>query len=108
MDELKAVEKSELELIKELRNIVGVENTVALIKYYGGALIYIPKMNTVGKSFRDKAIYSDFESGFSFREIAKNYSLSEMTVRDIVRKERRFKHERTKKQCSGAGGTDNG
>lgn len=108
MDELKAIAESELELIEDLRNIIGVENTAALIKCFGGTQMYIPQMNTVVKNIRDKAIYSDFESGLSFREIAINYSLSEMTVRDLVGKERRSKRERTKKLCSGAGGTDNG
>lgn len=56
--------------------------------------MYIPQMNTVVKNIRDNAICSDFESGLSFREIAKNYALSEMTVRDIVNKERRAKRER--------------
>ena len=91
MDEMKAISESDNEVVADLRQIVGVENTAKIIKQCGGAFLYIPQMKTVLKTERDKAIYADFNTGSSFKQIALKYGISELTARDIVQKERKSK-----------------
>lgn len=95
MDELKAIEESTIDVIVDLRLSIGSENTAKLIKMCGGTQVYIPQMDTVLKSERDRLIFEDFNNGSSMKEIATKYSISEMTVRDLIRKERKLRNERT-------------
>lgn len=94
MDKIKAVSESTIETVIDLRHIIGVTNTIALIEKCGGASIYIPQMKTVLKDERDKAIYAAFNEGMSFKQIALKFEISELTARDIVQKERRNKNGR--------------
>lgn len=91
MDEMKAISESDNEVVADLRQIVGVENTAKIIKQCGGAFLYIPQMKTVLKTERDKAVYIDFSNGLSYKQIALKYSISELTARDIVQRERKSK-----------------
>lgn len=94
MDKIKAVSESTIETVADLRRIIGISNTISLIEKCGGSFIYVPQMNTVLKNERDKAIYSDFNKGISYKQIALKYGISELTVRDIVKRERRNKNGR--------------
>ena len=102
MDEMKAISESDNEVIADLRRIVGVKNTAEIVKQCGGAFLYIPLMKSLVKEERDKAIYSDYLSGASYKEIALKHSLATATVRDIINNERKLEHGRTEKQRSGA------
>lgn len=89
MDEFKVISYSDNEVVAELRRIIGTENTVKVVKLYGGAFLYIPLMKSLVKRDRDKAICSDFKSGVSYRDIALKHSLATATVREIINKERK-------------------
>lgn len=91
MDEMKAISDSNNEVIADLREIVGVQNTIKIIKQCGGAFLYIPLMKSLVKEERDKDIYLDHLSGISCKEIALKHSLATATVRDIINKERKSK-----------------
>jgi|GEM_PF-6458001 len=91
MDEMKAISDSDNEVVADLRRIVGVQNTAEIIKQCSGAFLYIPQMKTVLKTERDKAVYTNFSDGLSFKQIALKYSILELTARDIVQRERRLK-----------------
>lgn len=52
-------------------------------------LRYIPQMNTVIRKEREQSIYKDFDSGASYKEIAKKYSVSEMSVRALIKKRKK-------------------
>lgn len=82
----KAVSESDNELITELNQVIGTESTITLIEKLGGQQLYIPQMNTVLRDERNKCIYAEFNKGVSFKEISKKYSVSEMCVRDIIKR----------------------
>lgn len=92
MDIVKAFSESKLEIIVDIRQIIGVENTIKLVEKCGGTQLHIPMMKRVFKSERDASIYADYESGFSYRALAVKYELASATIRDIVNAER--KHSR--------------
>ncbi len=93
MDEMKVISDSDNEAIATLRQIVGVQNTVKIVKQCGGAFLYIPLMKSLVKEERNEAIYSDYLSGTSYKEIALKHSLATATVRDIISKERKSKND---------------
>lgn len=93
MDEMKAISESDNEVVADLRQIVGVENTAKIIKQCGGAFLYIPQMRTVLKTERDKAIYADFNAGSSFKQIALKYGISELTAVILFRKKGNQKND---------------
>lgn len=95
MDIIKAINESEVEIIVAFREAIGAENVATLIRVCGGTQFYLPQMETVLKDERNKAIYTDFCNESSLRTIASEYRISEMTVRDIIRKERKIKRELT-------------
>lgn len=94
MDEMKVISDSDNEVIADLRRIIGVQNTAKIVKQCGGAFLYIPLMKSLVKGERDKAIYQDYLSGSSYKEIALKHSLATATVRDIINKERNLKNGR--------------
>jgi Mor family transcriptional regulator len=71
---------SNLQIIAEL---IGIENTLKLVKTMGGIQLYVPKYECVIKSARNKAIKKDY-NGFNCRSLSKKYGLSEMQIRNIV------------------------
>lgn len=83
----KAVSESDNENIAELRRIIGTKSTITLIEKLGGQQLYIPQMSTVLRDERNKCIYAEFNKGKSFKEISQKYSVSEMCIRDVVKKE---------------------
>jgi len=72
---------------KEIAETIGLEAYRKLVKNYGGMHIYICKPETVLRELRNNEIYDSFD-GFNYRELAKKYSLSEKTVREIVSEKR--------------------
>lgn len=77
---------------KELAEIIGLEAYKKLVAYYGGSLLYVQKVDSVLKDTRDKELNEKF-NGYNYKELAREYGISEMTIRDIVapkRKELKF------------------
>ena len=68
---------------RELAETVGLEAYRKLVANYGGMSIYINKPETILRDLRNTEICNSF-NGFNYRELAKNYHLSEKTVREIV------------------------
>lgn len=68
---------------RELAEIIGLDAYKKLIEHFGGCQLYIPKLETILKEVRNKEIKENF-NGFNYRELAKKYHVSEMTVRKIV------------------------
>ncbi len=73
---------------KELAEVLGIEAYKRLIKYYGGTPLYVQKADSVMKDARDIELNEKFDGG-NYRELAIEYDLSEMTVRDIVAPKRK-------------------
>lgn len=97
MNELEVVAESEIDVVADLRNIIGVESAAKLIRICGGFHVYVPKMKTITKSRRDKSIYNEFTNGISIKHLARKYSLSDNMIRKIIKAERDLRRDKKKK-----------
>lgn len=70
---------------RELAETVGLEAYRSLIENFGGCQIYIPKLETALKKFRNAEIRKKF-NGENYCELAKKYNLSEIMIRKITKK----------------------
>lgn len=81
---IKYLSKEDLpEFLQELVDIMGIEAFIKLIEGYGGSSIYIPNSNSVLKPIRNRLIKKHF-NGHNYKELAKEFKISEMQVRNIV------------------------
>jgi Mor family transcriptional regulator len=70
---------------RDLAELVGIETYRRLVERYGGLRqIYIPKLTELGRRARNEEIVDKF-NGCNFSELAREYDLSEVMVRQIVR-----------------------
>lgn len=70
---------------REIADIIGFENYMKLVDAYGGMrAIYISKLSDLQKIQRNKEIISKFD-GYNFAELAREYDLTEQTIREITR-----------------------
>ena len=63
--------------------LIGPENFRKLMEVYGGAYLYIPKTDRLERMERNERIRAEFD-GYNFRELARKYDLTEITIRSIV------------------------
>ena len=78
---------------RELAETVGLEAYIKLVMNYGGSHIYINKADTLTRENRNSEIKEKF-NGSNYRELAREYNLSEITIRNIVDKKiRQIKSE---------------
>lgn len=84
MDELRMVSDTDYEVISELTDLIGAENTLAIVKRFGGESIYIPLLESPSKNERNRSIYADCLSGMTYKDIKSKYSLSISAIRDII------------------------
>ena len=84
MDDMKIISECRNETVSELVDLIGVENTVTLVKYFNGNQIYIPKFRKLAKEYRDSEIYEDYKNGIGYKALSAKYKLKENTVRNIV------------------------
>lgn len=82
MEEIINLEQLEGEQ-RELAEVIGLESYLKLINSYAGCTIYIKKPERMIKQSRDAEIYQKF-TGSNYRQLAKEYRLSELSVRKIV------------------------
>ncbi len=68
----------------EICELIGFNNTLKLIKNFGGSELYIPKIETIAKAKRDVAICKEF-NGYNYKTLARKYNLTERHVREICR-----------------------
>ncbi len=72
---------------KELAELIGIENYIKVVKYFGGSSIYIHKANTLSKYIRDEQIKKDFD-GVNYKKLSSKYNLSVNHIREILDKDR--------------------
>ena len=70
-------------VIRELIDIIGYDNTVKLVSYFGGTAIYIPKIDRAFRTLRNRRIMREFD-GVNSKYLARKFGVSESTVRSIV------------------------
>ena len=73
------------EITRTLVDLVGYEETLRIIAYFGGQSLYVPKWERAFKALRDRRINREFD-GFNHKQLARQYGVSESTVRLIVGK----------------------
>ncbi len=69
---------------KEIAEIIGIQNLIALSKHFGGTQIYIPQMEQLIKNVKYKAITEEF-NGCNIKYLAKKYGVSESTIYRLIR-----------------------
>ena len=84
MNDMKIISECRNETVAELVDMIGVENTVTVVKYFNGNQIYIPKFRKLAKEYRDSEIYVDYKKGIGYKALSAKYKLKENTVRNIV------------------------
>lgn len=71
---------------KEVAEVIGLENYIKLVQRFGGSKgIYIPKYSELLRPMRDQKIIEKFD-GYNYDELAKEFDLSERSIRTIVSK----------------------
>ena len=70
-------------LLQDLVDLIGIENFIKLIKVYGGSSLYIPNENSILKPIRNRLI-KEYFNGHNYKQLAKEFKISEMQVRNIV------------------------
>ncbi len=68
---------------RELAEVIGIEAYIKLVINYGGSFVYICKAGTILKNNRNNEICNKF-NGSNYRELAKEYNLSEKMIREIT------------------------
>ena len=81
---IKYISKEDLPLVlQDLVDTIGIEAFKKLIKNYGGSSLYIPNENSILKPIRNRLIKKHF-NGNNYKELAKEFKISEMQVRNII------------------------
>ena len=62
------------EQYQPLAEILGVQPLLKLAEQYGGASLYIPKVEALVKALRDKRIQKEY-NGYNAKELAQKYEL---------------------------------
>lgn len=70
---------------REIAEIIGIEAYRKLVENYGGSRIYIEKFDTITRPDRNDEIRKKFDGG-NYKQLAREYKLSEQTIRRIVDK----------------------
>jgi len=68
---------------KELLAALGFEGIFHLCEISGGTNLYIPSLQRIFRGCLEKQIPKEFD-GENYRELSKNYGLSERTIRNVV------------------------
>lgn len=71
---------------REIADIIGIDNLIALSKYFGGSHIYIPKLEKLMRLQKQKAITEEY-NGHNIKSLAIKYNLCESTIYNIIKKE---------------------
>lgn len=71
------------EVWQQIAGIIGMENVRKLFTDFPGSYVYVPKQDDLERNNRNKSICAEF-NGHNFRELAKKYDLTEISIRRIV------------------------
>lgn len=68
---------------RDFAELVGLDTFRKLIEMYGGSSIYICKEDAILRKKRNLAIAEEF-NGSNYLALAKKYSLTERTIREVI------------------------
>ncbi|TAN60751.1 DNA-binding protein [bacterium] len=73
--------------LREVAEIVGVDNALALVERFGGTYIRVPKCEGLLRDIRDNSIRALYDSGkHDIRALALKYRLTDRTISEILKK----------------------
>lgn len=85
---LKLIEESPLLSIQDLLEVLDPESIYNLMKTYGGDTLFIPKIDGILKMERNQKIIDDFNSGLSYKQLAKKYDVTTRHIRKLLEEKR--------------------
>ena len=71
------------EIYQDLANMVGLEAALALGREFGGMSLYLPKIETALRGWRNQNIRREF-TGANIPQLAKKHRLTSTRVRQIL------------------------
>jgi Mor family transcriptional regulator len=71
------------EIYQDLAETVGLDAALALGREFGGMSLYLPKMETACRSWRDQNIRKEF-TGANIAQLSRKYRLTSARVRQIL------------------------
>jgi Mor family transcriptional regulator len=71
---------------REIAELIGIDNFLKLIEFYGGTRIYFNKLDEVTKTIRDRKIKREYNR-YNIGALAKKYNLAYESVRRILKDE---------------------
>lgn len=72
------------ESVKDVVDVIGIDAFKDLVKLAGGSLLYIPNESNLVKPIRNRRIKEEFKG--SYKDISMKYGISEIQVRNIIKK----------------------
>jgi len=71
------------EIYQDLAGTLGIEATLTLGREFGGMSLYLPKIETSLREWRDENIRREF-TGANVRQLARKYRLTATRIRQIL------------------------
>ncbi len=68
---------------RRLSEVIGIEAMIRLCEAYGGAPLYIPKLDALNAARRDERIRAEYD-GMNTQVLAQRYGVSRRTVQAVV------------------------
>ena len=68
---------------RRLSEVIGIEAMIRLCEAYGGAPLYIPKLDALNAARRDERIRAEYD-GMNTQALARQYGVSSRTVQTVV------------------------
>lgn len=87
------------ESFRDIAELIGLENAMALVRLCGGQNIYVPKYDSCVTEAKARLIYEEWKnstSGSPYADLAKKYNYSENWVRQIIREKHMERMPRAK------------
>ena len=71
------------EIYRDLAETVGLDAALALGREFGGMSLYLPKIESALRGWRDVNIHREF-TGANIAQIARKYNLTSVRVRQVL------------------------
>lgn len=68
--------------VKDIVEVIGLDNFKELVKLAGGSIVYIPNESNLVKPIRNRMMREEFKG--SYKDISVKYGISEVQARHII------------------------
>lgn len=69
---------------RQIAELIGLDDTLRLIEARQGEPIHCPKLQSVQRAARNRAIRAEFKKGADYRDLARKFGLTVRWVREIL------------------------